>query len=319
MFVKYSNNPVIGRTEGTFYSIHAANPDLLKKDNLIMMYFRGQGVERYDQIGVCTVEEDKFDGIHFNHYENNPIIKITNDENAFDNQYILDPASVLFNNKVYLYYSGRSNKRGLSVGLAVSDDGFDFKKHAKPIIENAMVPEVVLHNKIIYLFYQRKIDQQFKIFVSESIDGLHFENEKLVFESTGDVSDFDGFSISTVRIIKEEEYYYMIYGGGNRFDDYPNGFGIARSTNLITWKRSGKNPILQRGEIGSFDEGAIWFGTPYLYNGTYYLWYEGTGSGKDNKEISEFIRNHDYGLYAKESFSQIGLATYKGKLSDFFD
>lgn len=319
MFNKFSGNPVIGRTEGTFYSIHAANPDLLKIDNQILMYFRGQGAKRYDQIGVCYVDEDKFDGIHFTHYKDNPIIKITDDENAFDNQYILDPASVIFNNKVYLYYSGRSNKRGLSVGLAVSDDGFTFNKLDKPIIENAMVPEVVIHNKMIHLFYQRKVDRQFKIYVSVSIDGVNFENEKLVFESTGNRNDFDGFSISTVRIIKEEEYFYMIYGGGNHFDDYPEGFGIARSVNLISWERSSRNPVLERGEAGSFDEGAIWFGTPYLHEGTYYMWYEGTGSGKDNREISEFIRNNDYGLYAKESFSQIGLATYKGKLRDFFD
>jgi hypothetical protein len=79
------------------------------------------------------------------------------------------------------------------------------------------------------------------------------------------------------------------------------------------------NPILERGRPGTWDEGALWFATVYKKDNFYYLWYEGTGAGMgvatpEAEAASRLCREEDYGGYGKTSFSQIGLATYRGDM-----
>ncbi len=110
----------------------------------------------------------------------------------------------------------------------------------------------------------------------------------------------------------------MAYGGCDRYFDYPGAIGLARSHDLRNWERYPGNPILERGLPGSWDEGALWFATVLKVGHTYYLCYEGTGTGlgsetPEARKASRLCREEDYGGYAKTSFSQIGLATYEGR------
>lgn len=308
IFIKHDANPIIPRKPGTFRSIHAANPDLLEFNDRAILYYRGQGDGKHDQMGLAWSEADDFDGVNWKHYDGNPIIKVSNNRDAFDSRHILDPGSVVIDGKVFLYYSGHSYDKPACLGLAVSDDGFNFKKHEKPVIEGAIAPEVVVKDGIVHLFYQRKLKDHFEMYKCTSTDGFTFdtENEMIVMMPSQDI-----FSVSTCRIWQEEDSYYMIYGMCNRYDDYPEAFGLAKSYDLLNWVKYPGNPVMQRGVSGTWDEGAIWFGTVYKHEGKYYLWYEGTGScGID----SDTCRNKDYGGYAKTSFSQIGMAVYEGIL-----
>lgn len=115
----------------------------------------------------------------------------------------------------------------------------------------------------------------------------------------------------------------MTYGGCPRYFDYPVAIGLARSNDLLHWERYPGNPILERGLPGTWDEGALWFATVLKKDQTYYLWYEGAGTGLDldsqeNKEASWLCREEDYGGYASCSFSQIGLAKYEGDMPNHF-
>ena len=191
-------------------------------------------------------------------------------------------------------------------------------------MDNAFAPEVVIRDDVIHLFYQRKVDDHFEFFVCTSDDGIGFdkEDEKVIFRPAENKDELDSFSVSTCRIMQEDGIYYMTYGMCDKFDDYPIAFGLAKSTDLMNWKRFPGNPIMTRGKAGEWDEGAIWFGTVYKYSNTYYLYYEGTGAGLGTKSpkalsASEMCRNNDYGGYAKTSFSQIGLAAFKGQIPSF--
>lgn len=322
MFKKYDGNPVIPRKDGTFGSIHMANPDLLEFQGKLYLYYRGQGNEKHDQIGVAFSDKDKFDGVNWEHYPNNPIIKVSENRSDFDSNHILDPGTAVIDGKVFLYYSGHSFDRPACIGLTISNDGINFKKHGPgPVIESAIAPEVVIKDGLVYLFYQRKVKDHFEFFLCTGSDGISFDkkDEKKIFGPSCVPDTFDHFSVSTCRIFQEENLYYMIYGGGDKFDDYPPAFGLARSRDLVNWERYPNNPVMERGLPGTWDEGGIWFGTTYKYKDSCYLWYEGCGAGlgvSDSAalEASDRCRNFDYGGYAKVSFSQIGLAVYKGEM-----
>lgn len=319
MFKKYENNPVIPRTENTFYSKHAANPDILPHEDKIIMYFRGQGREDHDQIGIAYADRGKFNGVDWKIHPGSPVIKVSEDRNDFDSRHILDPGCVEYDGKVFLYYSGHSYDKPAGIGLAVSEDAVNFKK-AGCVVENAIAPEVVLKDGVFNLIYQRKNENDaFEFYLCESVDGIHFDakNEKKIFTPSERNGEFDSHSVSTCRIWLEEGTYYMIYGGCPVFADYPVAFGLAKSEDLVNWERYPMNPVLSRGEAGEWDEGAIWFGTVYKNGDTRYLWYEGTGAGLGTgttqaRQASELCRTKDYGGYANLSFSQIGLAVSKG-------
>jgi len=325
MFIRSHKNPIIPRKPGSFHSIHAANPDLLEFAGKIFMYFRGQGDEFHDQMGVASIEPDKFDGVNWNYYGKNPIIKVSESRADFNCRHILDPASVIVKDKVYLYYSGHSYDKPSGIGLAISENGFDCQNlESGPGISDAFAPEVVLKGGLVHLFYQKRKGNHFEFYKCTSDDGINFlENDEIcIFGPSANDKAIDSFSITTCRILQEDGIYYMTYGGCRKFNDYPESFGIAKSTDLIEWKRFPGNPIFNRGNPGEWDEGAIWFPTLYNHNGKYYMWYEGSGAGlgtntKAALNASDICRNNDYGGYAKVNFSQIGLAEYSGKLPNW--
>ncbi|MBN2011308.1 hypothetical protein JW960_18330 [candidate division KSB1 bacterium] len=326
-FIKHKLNPIIPRTPNTFYSKYSANPDLLEFQGKYFFYFRGQNEKGADQIGVGYTHIDKFDGINWIVPDENPIIPISSDPSAFDSGYILDPAAIVINGKVHLYYTAhRSDWQSWNIpshiGLAISDDGFHFKKSTHNPLIVGMAPEIVFHNNRFYLFFQKfESDGRLHIFCCPSDDGLHFneKNQQKVFSPFVVPNSFDCYSISTVRIWREKDRYFMTYGGCNRYIDYPIAFGLARSKDLMHWERYPHNPILERGTAGEWDEGAIWFATVFKKDDVHYLWYEGNGTGlgvsdEHARQASSECRDQDYGGYGINSFSQIGLATFMGDI-----
>lgn len=315
-FLRHSSNPIIARKADTFYSKHAANPDLLLFRGQYHLYFRGQFQAGHDQIGVAYASQQAFNGVHWQLSLENSIIRVSDDSAEFDSGHILDPAAIILNERVYLYYTAHRSDWNYwnipsFIGLAISADGTHFEKSSNNPIIFGTAPEVVAHDGRIYLFLQRKTASNFfEIYCCQSDDGLHFpeSQQQVVLRPSGVPGTFDFFSISTVRIWREEPWFYMTYGGCDRYFDYPRAIGLARSPDLLHWERYPGNPILTRGDAGAWDEGALWFATVNKINQTYYLWYEGAGSGlgsgsAEARKLSQQCRGQDYGGYAESSFS----------------
>jgi predicted GH43/DUF377 family glycosyl hydrolase len=224
-FEKHPDNPIIPRAPGTFHSVHAANPDLLRFNGKLHLYFRGQAEDGHDQIGTALRDPD---GIHFTPWKHNPVIRVGED---FDSGHILDPAAVEKDGKVFLYYSAhhidwKTKNVPSHIGLAVSDDGIHFEKRG-PVIQGTC-PEVVKHDGNIYLFLQRRTKEgSFEILRSDSRDGLVFPEERMRTVFTPSKRSFDAYSISTARILKEGDWFYMAYGGCDQYHDYPAAIGLA--------------------------------------------------------------------------------------------
>jgi predicted GH43/DUF377 family glycosyl hydrolase len=315
---RYEKNPVIPVVTQTWKHAWTANPDIILIGNTYFLYYRGQGTDGKDRIGVMTVKEDDFDGRTFDDYGKNPIID-TGHSGAFDSQYVLDPAVVKVDGKIFMYYSGISSTRQEgnvpdSIGLAVSDDGYSFNKYEKNPLFPGRAPEIVHKDGKFHMLYQKNeslgyfINQEFSIYLALSEDGYHFEDysKDPVFE-LGKPDEWDAH-IVTPRVFYEDGIYLMIFAGDPHHYDYSRYFGLAASKDLINWRKYPGNPIYSRGESGAWDEGGIWFPTFIKVKDTYYMWYEGYGNGKDRDKA-----------FDTPGFSQIGLATLTGiDLKDLF-
>ncbi|MEP7268721.1 MAG: hypothetical protein ABI844_13925 [Saprospiraceae bacterium] len=328
-FKRIFNSPYISKTPGTFYSRLVANPAVAEYKGDTYFIFRGQGDSGHDQIGMWTSPSDKADGIHWDYHQSSPILPVSNDPNASDNQHILDPGLIVKGDSLLVYYTGKSyNKEpNHSVCLAVSTDGSTFNKYpSNPIIEGGIAPEVVYYDGLFYLFYQRQNEKGYwEVFVSTSKNGIEYDtsNERMVFGPSQVSGTIDYFSVTTIRIFKEGSYFYMTYGACTKYIDYPESIGLARSTDLLNWERYAYNPIFERGNAGSWDEAALWFPTVRNIKGKYLMWYEGAGSGLglktvDARKASKIAREQNYGGYLKTSFSQMGIAVFEGRISDLF-
>ncbi len=298
---RYQGNPVFPAVPGTWMEDQAANPDLLLIEDTYFMYFRGQQ-GGHDRIGLATIPKKDFDGKTWK-IHTNPVIDVGKPGDP-DEIHVLDPATVLVNGKIYLYYSAVSPSCDRSICLATSEDGFYFKKYQKKTIVIGGGPEIVFKDGEYYLYYWQPVGNSsgFEIHLSTSRDGFNFEKAAAdPVLPIGSEGNWDSHTVETPRIFKENNLYYMVYCGSDRYDDYPWHAGLATSHDLIHWKKFEGNPIFSRGEKGQWDEGAIWFTTVEKINGIFYMWYEGYGGGT--------ARWEPYGTYLKEGKSQIGMAT----------
>jgi predicted GH43/DUF377 family glycosyl hydrolase len=302
-WVRHPHNPVFAATPGTWYEAQCANPDLLIWGETCFMYFRGQR-NGHDRIGVATIPKKKFDGVTWN-IDPTPVIDV-GAPGSWDENHALDPATVVYKGKVFLYYTASSPKVDRSICLATSTDGYRFTKYeANPVIIGG-APEVVVKNDTFYLYFWKQVPGKkgFQIHYATSRDGFRFtEPQQAPVLPVGKNGAWDAFTTETPRIFQEGGLYYMLYCGSAVNKDYPFDAGLATSTDLVHWTKYPHNPIFSRGGERAWDEGAIWFTTVEKMQGVYYMWYEGYGGGT--------ARTEPYGSYLKGGKSQVGMATMK--------
>lgn len=195
----------------------------------------------------------------------------------YDAKHVFDPALLFWKNQYFLYFSAI----GLgddTIGLATSKDGRTYIKSPTPILTGRS-PEIVVHENQVYIFFVLPTDPHgYSIYGARSADGINFiplSSSPILTE--GELGEWDSIEVTTPRIFKLGDTFYMIYAGTSHPErkDLPDHFGLARSTNLLKWEKYLHNPVFSCGKTGTWDDGAIWFGTVFELNGILYMLYEG--------------------------------------------
>lgn len=297
-----------------WFKDHAANSSMVNFNNKYYMYFRGIFNQGASSLGVWTSQVQNANGYSFDRTPvTNPIIT-AGSSGQFDSTGIYDPVAVVFNGKVHIYYMG-TGLGDSRIGLATSVDGVTFTKQgtvlASGITPPGGTPAVVVDNSnTLHIFYTKGSPETgWAYYHRSSTDGINFGSETLALAASGVPGSFDEKSIITARVFYEAPYYYFVYGGSPVFDDYPEGFGIARSTDLLNWTRYPGNPVIIRGACGTWDEAAIWSADIVNINGDHYMYYEGVGTGTTaGGATSNNARDVKYGGYDVTAFSQLFVA-----------
>ncbi len=92
----------------------------------------------------------------------------------------------------------------------------------------------------------------------------------------GDAGAWDDAVISEAKVVFDGETYHMWYAGRWRHPEglkTPMDIGYATSSDGVVWTKYEANPVLKRGDLGSYDENILSAPT-VLYDGeTWHMWY----------------------------------------------
>lgn len=97
----------------------------------------------------------------FKEYPNNPILG-PNPDNDWESAYLYNPAAIVIDEKIWLLYRAQNSSKTSSVGLAWSEDGYNFTRYNQPVLSptewyeapgGCEDPRVVRVNGTFYMTY----------------------------------------------------------------------------------------------------------------------------------------------------------------------
>ncbi len=186
-------------------------------------------------------------------------------------------------------YKGYENGPG-KIGIAISDDLIHWKKLGvilEPEKENEWEagglyqPFPLINDGKFYLFYNAKNEkpdwiEQTGLAFSEKGDPFKLKKyEGNPVLPVGEAGSWDSRFASDPWVIKIGGKWHMFYYGFNGINAQD---GVALSDDLIKWKKSPFNPILEKGEAGSYDEIHAHKPCVVFKGGVYYHFYTAVGS-----------------------------------------
>lgn len=285
-----------GPTEPKWRMEHVANAAVMtpaeSPDNNWRMYVRGSGYndanEYHDQIGMFTQDASSFNPMaRWNEEPQNPVIH-HGVRGTCDELHLLDCAPVVGKDGVvYFYYQavrGTLDAKLGSLAVRKSTDGGKTFSEGKMLKDGVGCSDAIYYNGKYYIFYGYGYDNgKLKVdcAVTENPESLDAAQVTTVLQPGGGPGNFDALSVNGTRIFRLDgiDKWFMVYQGSDKNFDYPARFHVAYSDDLLSWtKVDNSQPFFNRGEAGAWDQGAIWFGEVFEYDGTLYMYYEGWGN-----------------------------------------
>ena len=193
----------------------------------------------------------------FKRYKRNPIIR-PDPKKDYEKKYTYNPAAVVHKNKFYLIYRAEGKSDVSRLCLAISNDGYNFKKYKKnPIIEPTIPeekggcedPRITKIGDTFYLTYtsyngiQPVTSDTINTSLATSKDLTHWKKQGIIVKGLK----------STALFSEKINGKYIMFIGGKKIR-------IAWSKDLINWKVE-KNPILEIRE-NKFDNRYVETGPP---------------------------------------------------------
>lgn len=277
---------------------HAQIPTVIVLEDRLRVYFSTR--EKKTESKTTYLDLDIKDPKKILYVHDKPIL--TNGKpGTFDEHGVMPAGAVKYGKKVYLYYSGWSQRCTVPysnlTGLALSEDnGETFRKVSDgPILStniyepySATSPFVFLENEIFHMFYcsgadwikvDNKYEHTYDLKYASSKDGIHFhQNGKTVVQASNKKE-----ALTRPVVIKIDELYHMYfcYRGSDSFRDGKDAYkiGYAWSEDLKNWFRDDKRVGINLNEEG-WDSKMMAY--PYVLktpHGTY-MFYNGNGFGQ---------------------------------------
>ena len=280
-WIKYKDNPVLGNKKtGTLF-----DPFVFKQDDLYKMYVS------WRPKGGIALSKSK------NGFNWSKLKMVLNPGNSDSWDCVINRGSlVIYNNKYYLWYTGQKNQIS-KIGLAISEDGYKFRKYANnPILIpefdyeyiSVMNPHVICDNdeKIFKMWYAggEHIEPDV-ICYATSTDGINWIKYKKnpIFFKNEDKTFLDWYKVGGCDVHKISKNKYLMFYIGYSALETARIFIAESEDGINNWKRN-NNPIIQP-SLNEFDSDSC-YKPSAIYDkekNRWILWYNG------RNKIDEYI------------------------------
>ncbi len=202
----------------------------------------------------------------------------------FDAVDALNP-SVVWRKGIYFnFYSGYDGRRWRT-GLATSADGVHWRKHGPVLAPDpsgwegdyiAANGSALLVGEEFLYWYQAGSPPQ--IGLARSSDGKVWRKHPQPVLRLGPRGAWDERGVADPYVIRVGRLFYMYYLGEDRARR--QRLGVAVSEDGVRWLKHRRNPILELGAAGSFDENGLGEPAVWISHGWYWMLY----TGRDRQE-----------------------------------
>jgi predicted GH43/DUF377 family glycosyl hydrolase len=285
-WAKYSSNPVLTPTAGSWDSAYTVSPRVLYDGKIYRMWYDGGSSSGFAGIGLATSR----DGLTWTKRPD-PVFA-PSAQGAWDSASV-SLGSVLWNGTMFLMWYRGTNTTTLdtgAIGLAWSKDGISWTKYVgNPVLVPSAVDQgyiaspYVLKTTLTYnMWYTAKnatakSDPSAVILYATSLNGINWVKwPSTVFSPSKDPSAWDSGTVYSPSIYYNGTTFGMWYSGLDRSLSTPQ-IGLATSPDGSTWVRSSLNPVLSPGSFGAWDSAGVEHPNVVLGGMGYMLYYDGLG------------------------------------------
>lgn len=290
-------DPVFTWQDGTWIAQSVLAPTTVWFNDTRFMYFAGTEDSSVFYLGIATSDGNE-------DFELVPDYILSSDQTGtvkgdWDYYAQNTPEAIVYDDQVWLYYNGRSTTTGgLSIGVARSDDGYDFSRVASPVLsptgvagdfdESGVAHPSVEVRAVDFADNELEASEVFELWYASgtleigyalSTDGLGFERYCGGSVFAGRSGTWDAATTKAPEVIRYDDRYYMTYSGCGQ-GCYEIGWAV--SDDGIRWVQADA-PIIPA-QPDNEDGTPNWnsYGTQEGFieldeDGTWRIWYAGTG------------------------------------------
>lgn len=208
---------------------------------------------------------------------------------------VLNPSVIKQGEAYYNFYSGFDGKTW-HTGLAVSTDGVSWRKEGQLLSPDPATWEgdyiaangsaIVDQSEILYYYQAGSLPQ---IGLARSRDGHHWTKNGPPVLASGPFGSWEERGVADPYVIHAGRNFYMFYLGMDRARR--QRLGVAMSEDGMVWTKLLRNPILELGNYGAFDENGL--GEPAVWASLGYYWMLYTGRDRNEVRRLGLARSRD--------------------------
>ncbi|MGH9722499.1 MAG: hypothetical protein ACRD8O_19995 [Bryobacteraceae bacterium] len=201
----------------------------------------------------------------------------------WDSVDVLNPSVVRHEGVLYNFYSGYDG-RSWHTGLATSSDGITWRKAGKVLSPDnggyiASNGSALYSRKEWLYWYHSGSRDRPVIGLARSRDGRVWTKAPAPVLEPGPRGSWDERGVADPYVIEAGDWYFLYYLGQDRARR--QRLGVAQSRDGVTWEKLRKNPVLELGEPGAFDENGLGEAAVWPCGGEYCMLY--TGRARDER------------------------------------
>jgi len=300
-------NPVLPPNPDSAYDCtRCMNPFVVRVGDEYRLYYSGGDAQGRQRICLATAAASRPTS-----FTRHGVVLNLGKEDAFDSLWCVLPCVYRFGDRWRLHYTGRHAGDGglqsfTGIGLATSDDGVHFEKHAvTPVITGDQTREfpgnqgvagggTIIEDRradgsVAYRMYytlavgtpspNMRIDQEKHCAVCHSTDGIHWTDHRLIMSPRRDVPSED-VAVAAPFVWRDGAGFRMLYCGiGTRWGYY--SISEAASDDGYHWRRGegDSNLSLTPGAEGTWEGQMVEYPSVIEEDGMLRLFYCGDGYG----------------------------------------